>query len=239
MNMIVKNAIVIFTLLCAMFLIVFCVELVIVNKENADARAEQSASGSADQSVRNDSGEQQASNAKTSKKAQSNDEATGNSNTAAPEQKRSQKFGARYELPMFDEVHTLIVFVDDELFNYDEGETNWTFTCTGDEKSSLEIVLTTLDGSAEEYAEEFLEGYLDGGTATVGGERQIGKSALNGLYVSGEKDDEVYEAWVYGPLEGGIANRVVLFVLNYWEGEQEDALYNVIDTLEMASTWNI
>ena len=237
MNRIAKNAVVIFTLLCAIFLIVFCAELIIVNSEDETGKTDPAMS---DDLKTDDKGGDDSSEKIDTKQPEGNaaQESSGqNEGGALPEKQKTTPTGKRYDLSMLDDVHTLVLYADEELFDYEEEETSWLLTYNGGGGASLEIALVLIspqDGVAI-YSENFLDNYLDGGRSSVGGVKQIGDSSLSGIFIIGDKNEETYEAWIHGPFGGGDSGRAVVFVIHYREDEQRDALYGIIDTLDMLS----
>jgi hypothetical protein len=243
MNKTVKNIVMVFTLLCVLFLIVFCVELILVNREAAqnDTGAAISASEPS-QPDENEEGEEPANgngedNGNGGDSNGDNGDANGGETIVIP----VPQDGTRFELPMLGEDQTLIVYADESLFRYSEGEADWLFTYLGEGTASLEIAFDfiTPPGGMERLAGVFLDGYLDGGESTVLGEQEIGESELRGHAITGEQADGdlTFEAWIHsltGSMDVGTA---VVFVMKYENEGQRAALYTIIDSMEMVDDY--
>lgn len=241
MSRLIKNVLVVFTLLCMIVLVVFCIELIVVNwgsdsKElgpqlsvvtpdvNADKKDEPVISDNeptGDTDPTND----------TTQPAITDD----NENETLPEEEKQLSTGKQYLLPMLDNVHTLSLVASEELFDYSEQEDSWFFTYKGEGKANMEVCfrIKPPQESILDCAKGFLELYLEGGEAKAKGEGQICNSTLVGAHASGSKDDDTYEAWMQSPLDGADRGRALLIVINYQTVEQRDAIYAIIDTLEM------
>jgi len=134
----------------------------------------------------------------------------------------------------------LVLYADEDAFEHDKQQDGDVFVYTGDSAaddtvSSLEVsfAFATPPGGIEALAGRFLSGYLDGGESTVGGEGPIKRSSLKGVFVSGVKGAETYEAWIHGLQESSVEGLAVVFVIKYSTDEQKNALYAILDTLEM------
>jgi hypothetical protein len=237
----VKNVLVVFTLLCIIFLAIFCIELIIVNwGSDSKEQSPQIAVVSPDRKGEK-TDEPDTPDANPDRNQHNDDvpESPGNTGDNGDDTEQAgNNQGSKnkqYLLPMLDDVHTLELFADEELFKYSEGESQWGFTYTGGGKAELEVASDYISppGGISELSKIFLTNYLDGGESTVGGEKQIGGSALRGVFVYGDKNGETYEAWIYGPLNGGETGPAVVFIVNYENEVQKTAIYAILDTLEM------
>ena len=104
------------------------------------------------------------------------------------------------------------------------------FTYKDGGTASLMILFKAIPLGAEKTAESILDGYLDGNVSNVGGEGPIRHSSLNGEYVVGVNEGETFEAWVH-TVSGDIGR---VFIIRYSDDEQKNALYAILDTLELA-----
>ena len=252
MSKTVKNIVLGFTLLSAILLAVFCIELVILNWDKGDGGEEHTisntlppgAGGITDDPEAMETGQsgQDGENHETNGEAgEGEGEGEGedeDGSAPTPEDRRPPQGSRRFELMMLDDENVLVLYADEALFELTAGETDWTFSLIGNSSAALEIVSDFVPPQGvDALAEIILLQYLEdgGGEPKVGGEQQIGQSTLEGVYVSGEKNEETYEAWIYGPLAGGENGLAVVFIINYETEEQKTALYAIIDTFEMIS----
>jgi hypothetical protein len=238
MSNFIKNMLIVFTLLCIGVLVVFCIELVMLNMDTDKDGDETPQLSSGTTSGDKDGGNEQETpdTGHIGVSEQPDDIEQTGSDDKPDDQEQSPK-GKQYSLLMLDNVHILLLNVDEELFDFSEGEADWLFTYKGDGKASLEIApdLATPQEGINGLARSLLKPYLDGGESSVRGEGTIGNSSLSGVSVIGHMNKETYEAWIYGPLAGGSSGNVLVFIANYQNDEQKDELYAILDTLEMIS----
>ena len=125
------------------------------------------------------------------------------------------------------------MYVDEELFEQDdEMEAAIKFTYSDGENASLLIHFESLPQGADIRAQSFLDGYLDGNESHIGGLSQIKRSPLSGVFVTGVNDGETFEAWIHVVSDDiGMA-----FVIRYRNNEQKNALYALLDTLNIVES---
>jgi len=229
MSRVVKNVVVVFTVLCVIVLSIFCVELYVQNRGPGNGRGEgESMSGSSSGGTENDPDVSQLDPDKDPSDGAGKPSDTGReSGTPQP-----SPLGRRYEIGMPDEM-TLVLYVDDELFEHIEMDLRDMYEFKGTGTASLQIVLEFLSAGADALAIDYLDGYVGRGRTSVGEEGQIRHSSLDGIFMSGEKDGEIYEAWIHSFSTGGNENWGVAFVLHYRDNIQKNALYEILDTLSM------
>jgi len=128
----------------------------------------------------------------------------------------------------------LVWHVDEELFEYTHMDSGVMFTYADNEGASLEICPAHIPYGAEERAETFLDGYLEGNESFVGGIGPIRNSELTGVFVSGVKDGETFEAWIYD-IEDDLGDMGVAFIIRYWNDEQKNALYDILDSISVTT----
>jgi len=233
----VKNIVMAFTLLCAIFLVIFVVELILVNRDTGEDY-----NGSAifnGQAVTNG--------------AENGEEPNGPDELGEPaaiglgdELIIIPGEGTRFEIEMLDTGLTLVLYVDEGVFDFrpEDGEVEryWWFYYRADDsitdRVALEVAIdfiTPPDG-IDGLASRFLDGYLEGADSIVRGERDIRNSSLRGVEVAGEREDgRIYEAWIHRLVERSAHELAVVFVIRYDTDEQRDALYSILDTLYMIS----
>jgi len=240
-NNIVRNTIIGFTILCAIVLVFFCIELVILNRDGGNGgEPALSTNGSPADGNEDSADEPEPPDTELPTDTDLPEVTDQDEDAGSAVGNNQSPTGKQYVLPMFDDVHVIMLSASEELFDYiDEGDPHWTFNYKGGGKAALEIGsdYITPPGGVRTLAEEVMSGYLEGGTSSVGGERKIGNSPLRGFYASGDKNGETYEVWINGPFEGGDKGHAVVIVVNYNDKDQKDALYAVLDTLELLSEW--
>jgi len=237
LSRITKNLLVGFTLLCAVVLAVFCVELVLLNSEDYAGRPGASLSNGLPDGDEENSNGSEAADAEPPDDSEPPEE-NGDGDDEPPNEDDTPSKGTLFEMDMLDNVNTVTLYANEEIFEYSWGEALWTFTYLGDGKASLEVSigLLTPQGGTSGLTKELAVHYLDD-ESPAAFERRIADSLARGVYISGEKNGETYEMWVHGPLVGGNDShaRAVVFVANYQNEEQRAAIYDVLDTLEVVS----
>jgi len=227
-----KNILMLFTLICAIFLVVFCVELILVNRDN-DATV-----GSAISDARTTENDETDTELSEDDPENNGEEDFGweqFNETIVPREQVTLSTGQRFALPMLEEQQTLIIFVDEYNFNYFEEEIGWWFEYTGEGNASLEITFDLISppGGINVLAERVLYGYLDGGNSTVLGERRIGESELRGVHAVGENEGITHEAWVHSITGSNDEGLALVFIISYQNDEQRAALNEILDTMTM------
>jgi len=238
----VKNAVLIFTLVCAIFLVVFVFELIMVNRDR-DAgdngpgpavASEQTEPGyeNGDAIVIGNGEEQGDENGED----ENGDENGGNDAITIPVPSEGVQF--RLPMPAEDREITMVIYADEELFEFSEGEMDWLFALREGDGASLEIAseMITPPHGLSGRAEVLLRGYLGGGESTVMGEAPIGESGLTGYAVAGESVYGVYyEAWLYSFSENPDVGLAVALIINYRTDEERALLFGLLDSIEMES----
>jgi len=240
MSKTVKNLLLGFTLVCAIALFVFCIELIVINRDasaggtGGSSAATSSPSPSPSPSQSGTPGGEGSSPIVPGTKPPPDSGASGAGNGSQDEvnDPPPSPTGKRYELWLPGN-EMLIVHADEGLFDYSEGESDWFFTYTqGGAMLEISFVFVSAAG-VEARANTFLDNYLDGGSSTVGGEGPIKRSSIRGVYVTGVKGAETYEAWLHSLARSGNSDLALVFVINYRSDEQKNALYTILDTMEI------
>ena len=235
MNKIVKNLLIVFTLLCAIVLAVFFVELIILNRSSGGDEDGPSMSDSSSENPGDETAGSGTPGTDTPEEPGQNGDPDQSEIVDIPEEPTQPPVGKRYELPMSDETKTLIIYAEEELFEYAVNEFDWEFRYSGSGKASLVIAYdyVTPPAGINDLAATFLTNYLNGGESTVIGKGQIGASQLSGIHVVGEADKETYEVWIHEPFDGSEFGNTVTFVINYENETQKNVLYDLLDTMKM------
>ena len=221
----VKNLLIIFTLVCMIMLVVFTVQLIRLNRNSDEGRGN-------GQSV---SEGRPAETDATADEPTNSPEDGGNSTDAPPESTHSNPppvpVGRRYEMPVsIDKL--LVIYAQEELFEYEQMDSGDIFTYADGGNASLEVCLAYIPMGAEASAENYLDGYLDGNDSFVSGTGPIKRSPLSGVLVTGVKDGETFEAWIH-TLEDNADDMGVAFIIRYSNDEQKNALYAILDTINI------
>ena len=232
MNKMLKNAIAIFAAICAIVLIIFCIELYVLNREPDDGGGTGSSlsgdAGNGDEKGKdgaNDTSETQPANGM----ARPGDDNDGQA-SQPPATPTSPPTGKQHTR-LVSESEQLVFYVDEDIFDYTELNDGYLYEYTGGGEATLEISFAFIKYGPEELAEGFLDGFVGAGGTTVEGTGQIGLSSLRGVHATGEKDGENYEAWIYSFAEGDELG--VSFTLHYKSVEQKNALYAMFDHMSL------
>jgi len=228
MGNLTKNLLLALTLVCVIALIVFCVQLIVLNRGVEPREHSATISGDSQQGDE----EEEPDSETAGDEAPDVDGADGD-NEPAQTTPRPQPQGTRHELLVAVDTETkLIVYAREELFEFVENETNWEFLYSGEGDASLEIgfMLVSPRGLAAD-AETYLSNYTDGAETKFEGEQSIQDSELRGYYLSAQQGGTSYEAWIHALPDSDLA---LVFVISYENSQQRDALYEILSTMEMA-----
>jgi len=224
MSNISKNLLLALTLVCVIALIVFCIQLIVLNRGVEPKEQGSVVAGGPHQE---DGG------------PNSNEPADGDTNTDGDDRvpdpdtqqtPRPPPQGTRRTIMVSDNSR-LIIYAQEELFDYDIGDIDWWFTYKGEGNAALGISFEfiTFQGVAA-HAEAFLNSYAGGDEAIFSGEEAIKGSSLRGYHVTTQRGGETFEAWLYPMIGSDIS---IVFVINYSNDQQRDALYEVLSTMDM------
>jgi hypothetical protein len=239
MSKTIKNLLIVFTLLCAIAVVVFTIELFIINRGSRDGDTEQSLSGGQPAVGGSPSEGQQAPSGGEPQEGTGQPGETGQpTDTGPPDGQRPPPMGTLNERLMPGENTRLAFYTDDELLDHIVTESEDIldiFALKADQTSRLEIRFVFFPHDLREFAERILDDFINRGTTRVGDEIQIGNSPLTGLYVSGEESGVSYEAWIYNFSSHGFDDIGLAFIINHRNDEQKEALHAILDTLEMVT----
>jgi len=224
MNNLSKNLLLGLTFVCVIVLIVFCIQLIVINS-GVDRGQPGSISGGSGQNAGEEGVDPPGS------EEGSGEEGGTGSGAGGADVPRPPPQGLRRELIISD-TSRLIVYAREETFSFVEADLNWWFNFTGGGTASLDItfmMLTSAQG-INEQAEAFLNRYSGGTEAVFTGEQAIQGSVLRGYHVSSRAGSETYEAWIHDLIDSDIA---VAFVIKYDNEQQKEALYEVLSSMEI------
>jgi len=222
MSNISKNLLLALSLVCVIALIVFCIQLIVLNRGVEPKEQGSVVAGGSQQDGDEQNGDDEPSGDAS---ADDDDRIPDIQQTPPPPPQ-----GTRRSI-MVSENSNLIIYAREELFDYEVGDIDWWFTYKGEGNASLGIsfLFITFQGMAA-HAEQFLNSYAGGEEASFTGEESIRGSQLRGYHVSTQRGGETFEAWLY-PLIG--SDDSLVFVINYSNDQQRDALYEVLSSLSM------
>jgi len=214
MSGISKNLFLALTLVCVIVLIVFCIQLIVINRGLDPADSGSAISGGPGQDGEEDPDEEDP-----------DGEDVGNLQVTP----RPIPQGTRRELRVTLESN-LVIYTDDEIFDFEEDDIGWGFVYTRGGVAALEIThLSLAPQGVAATAEAFLSNYTGGAEAEFNGDELIMGSQVRGYHVTARHDGEVYEAWIHMLLGSDLA---LAFVISYENDQQRDALYEVLSTLD-------
>jgi len=221
MNNITKNLLLALSLVCVIALIVFCIQLIVLNRgveprEQESITTGGSQQGDEDTDVNSD---------ESTNGGAGNEEPPGVQQTPRPPPQ-----GTRRTI-LVDDNTRLIIYARDELFDYEHDGIDWWFTYKGEGSASLGISFEfiTFQGMAA-HAESFMNNYAGGTGAVFSGEESIHGSTLRGYHVTTQQGGETFEAWLYPMIGSDIS---LVFVINYSNDQQKEALYEVLSSMDM------
>ena len=231
MSKTVKNILLVFTVVCAIGLAVFCIELFLINRGVEAGEPDPSISGGGPGETPTDGPtDPPDSTDPAGGTGQTPENGQQNNNTDPPQ----PPDGKRYELLIPDGMK-LVLYVSEDLFEYVDNEIDWWFTYTGGGNAKLEISPTFVPPlyTDEDHAKFLLSSYSETDTVAVGGEQDIRGSSVKGLHFFAEKNGETYELWMHNLSDSGFDSLSIVFVINHSNEAQRKALYEILDTLEM------
>jgi len=228
MGNLTKNLLLGLTLVCVIALIVFFVQLIVLNRGVEPREPGATISGDSQQEDEHEDPDSDANGEEIP-----DPDGDDGDNEPAQITTRPPPQGKRFDLLVAADTDTrLIIFAREELFEFVENETNWEFLYSGQGDAALEIGFMFISprGLAAD-AETYLSNYTDGAETAFEGEQPIGDSELRGYYLSAQHRDTSYEAWIHALPDSDLA---LVFVISYQNSQQRDALYEILGTMELA-----
>jgi len=209
------------TLVCVIALIVFFIQLMVINRGVEPASSGSVISGGS----QSDDGSEANGDDADGDDQDADDFSDFFANTPRP-----PPLGTRRDL-LVSENTRLVIFASEELFEYEEGDLDWFFRYTGEGAAELEIrFLALTQQGIGENAESFLNSYSGSATAEFTGEQSIHGSPVSGYHVSAMSGGEMYEAWIVDLDNSDVA---LVLVIKYQNDQQKEALIRVLSSLEM------
>jgi hypothetical protein len=241
MSKVTKNVVMVFTLFCVVMLIIFCVELFLLNRDRDD-RPDVTISSNGENVPTNGEEMQNIDDLLQNIPPDEtepaldippdNDQPDGVITTTPPQ-------GAHPHTVLLPPgTAELTFFVEIEYFEREElGDGNgWLFTYLQGEDAWLEVgfMLVPPQGGILEIAQTFLDNYLDDGDySNFEGERAVANSTVRGLFVTGESEGVTYDAWLRDLADLGESTLALIFVTRHSTDEERDILYRILDTMSI------
>lgn len=234
MSKIVKNGIIAFTMLCVVVLVVFLVELLVINSENEEGGEPEPTHTSGTPANGGDATDPGQTNSQGT--GQQGGESQGTDQDGQNDT-RPEPEGTRRELAISAGMK-LVVYSDDEMFEFSEPESEdirGEFTFRGSGTAKLEIINIYMPQGVSAFATSFLSVNYEVDGSVNHGEQPIGKSHLSGLEVAGEKDGITYEAWILVFPDAEIEGTGLAIVASYQTSNEmnELNLYEIMDSLDI------
>ena len=241
MSKVVKNLLFAFTIICAFALAIFLIQLLVLNSGSGESSGENpspsapltTGNGSPSPSAPTNTGSARPETASPS----GSSNPSGSQNTEEP-----RADGTTYEFDMPGGRTKLVLFVEEESegqqFDFiepdpeNEGELG-VLSFKGNGTAALELHFSFLPDGVITYAEESLDRYVGSDGSVVIGDTPVGGSSLRGISVTGTKDRLTYEAWILSFSDIGFDDVGLDIVIYYQNPLQRDALYAIVDSMEM------
>jgi len=232
LNKILKRVLMGFAILCGIVLIVFCIELILINREPGEAGTGSVISGDG-QNGEGDEGTEPDANGETPPNGVDTGTQPDQNNT--PDQgARPDPVGTRHEELVTGGV--LSFYVDESLFGKDDIERLddiAVFSWRGDGNASLQISMVFFSLGVQAFAEEYQFLDLNADESDVQGEDFIGRSSLRGILVIGASGASSLETWIYSSTGVGNEGLGLVFTVSYQNVTQRSAIYDILGTLEI------
>jgi len=218
-----KNLLLALSLVCAIAVIVFIVQLIVLNVGVDPRETGQVISG----------GAQQDSEENGDSENGDNDEEYPNGIDTTVQAQRPPPQGERYQF-LVAEGTRVVVYARENLFEYEDNDLNWRFAYTGGGDAALEISHISVSvQTAAADAMVFLNQLSGSSDSELIGVQSIQGSPLVGYYVSVRHGGRMYEAWLHDLVNSDLW---LVFVINYENDTQRDALHEVLSTLDISIT---
>jgi len=233
-----KNLILAFTVLCGVFLIVFSIELVMLNRDAGDEGAGQPSPVETPDGTADNAPGPGTDGAGPAEGTDPDGDAGTGGDDGQPGGARPAPTGARHEMPVSSDM-TLVVYADEELFEqifFESEDILRAFTYQGGGYAAFRIDAIFMQAGVEEFAKDYLYNDFGVEASVVGREDYIGLSELRGVTITGAEDGTYYEAWIYSFTDPELEGQGLAFVISYENSAQKNALYDILDTLEIMLT---
>jgi len=220
MSNIMKNFLLALSLVCVIALIVFCIQLIVINRGVEPADSGAVVSGGSQDDGSEDNGDD----------PDGEDPGADDFSDILANTPRPPPLGTRHEIGVAENTR-LVIYASDELFEFEQGALDWAFNYTGGGTAALNIDFTMISQlGVATHVESFLNTYSGSSTSEFTGEQQILGSPVSGYHASTRVGEDMYEAWV---IELDNSDVALVLVINYQNDQQQEALYRVLSSIEM------
>ena len=231
MSKTLKNIITAFSALCMIVLVVFCVELFLLNRDGASGRDSSSLSGdTADPSdseginnsilIFDDLPGSQAQAPPGS--PEENDEPAAGPAVAPSLEAQRQRF------LLAAGIAELVFYVDMELFERSEETGSIFYRHLPDRDSWIELSFAAIN--PQDGVSVLAEGFL-GSEQIIEGERSIGRSPIRGTFMTIEMAGETYSAWLRSLADFNTERLALVVVIKYQNIMESDLIFSILDTM--------
>jgi len=234
MSNITKNLLLALTLVCIIALVVFCIQLIVLNRGVSPTTPGATVSGGSQQGSQGSSGSEtndpDSDDINGEDGFQDDDGYDNGGEDHTPPVVRPPPHGTRRTIAVTPDSR-LVVYSDDEQFEYVEGDRDWWFIYSGQGEAALEIQFTLIvtQGGISVHTQEFLNNYAGSTNATVTGEESIHGSSLTGYHASATVGSGTYEVWIHTLTDSDLA---LAFVIFYENERQRELLYDMLSWLD-------
>lgn len=219
MKSILKNLYTALTGVCAVAIVVFLIQLIVINS-GTEAREPGSvvSEGSASQAGEGQDGEGE------------DDNPFGG--YEPPPTFRPPPQGTRHEILVdVENGDVLVIYAEEDKFDFVEDELSWRFEYKSGGNAVLEICFWALTSqSVGTDAEAFLNSRVEGGGAEYKGRQQIIDSDLTGYCAQAQTGGITYEAWLYSLSGNDLA---IAFIIHYEFNGPRDDMYTVLSSMSI------
>jgi len=237
LNKTLKNIILAFTVVCGLFLIVFSIELILLNRASGDEGADPPFTEDAPEGGGED-GTEVGADGPGPTGGEGADAAAGQGGEEErPVGRPPTPDGVRYEQPVAED-KLLVFYTDRELFeltDFEIQDTLYVFSYKGGGSAALQIDSIFIWAGAEGYESDYLHNDFGAEVSEVHDEDYVGRSQLRGVLVTGANDGLYYEAWIHRFMSFDGGEFALAFVLSYENSAQRNALYDILDTLDIVT----
>jgi len=215
MGSITKKLFLVLSFACVIAIIVFLIQLIVINS-GVEPR-QPNANISADNPPNRDN-----ENPGNEGNPGSNESPSPSPTTRPPPQ------GQKNEV-LIDTDKILVLYTRPELFTQIRNEFDWLFQYTGGGIAGLEISFTFISPqNVMAEAEAFLNRHTNGTGADYKGDLFVPDTQVRAYHVTTTEGGVTYEAWLHQMPGSDLA---LVFLINYSNNEQRDALYEVLGTI--------
>jgi len=244
MSNITKNLLLALTMVCIIALIVFCIQLIVLNRGVTPDSPGATVSGGSQQGSSSGSGSGTGASAGSGDSiggSQDGDFDDGDIGDGGPDGGndpgsssgvvRPPPQGTRRSIAVTP-TNRLIVYSDDTLFEYIEGDLDWWFIYTGQGEATFEIQFSSVvsQGGISVHTEEFLNNYANTRNASVTREESIHGSSLRGYHAIARVGTGTYEVWMHPMTNSDLA---LAFIIYYENERQRESLYDMLSWLDI------